>query len=208
MSVFKTLAILTSMFIVNAAHAELLINDNFNNNASGWPNFSASSSRDMGFAVIENGKYQLTPVQDRAYGVVAAPKQAKNGDVRLQSTFFMYAGLGAGGAGLVCRMKDMQNFYAFMVLGTGEWRISKADQGKVTVLTQGKVGGQVMAGAVDAKMTAECKGSQLTLSLAGRQVGSVRDSRFNSGKSGLFVAGEEAAGTSASFDSFSLDALN
>ena len=196
------------MLFLNAAHAELLINENFSSNANGWPNFSANSNRDLGLAVIENGKYQLTPVQDSAYGVLAAPKQAHDGGVRLQSSFFMYAGLGAGGAGLVCRMQDKQNFYAFIVLGTGDWRIAKADQGKVTVLSQGKLGSQVMAGAVDANMTAQCKGSQLTMSLAGRQVGSARDSRFNSGKSGLFVAAEQAAGTSASFDSFSLEALN
>ena len=203
--IFSSLAL--SAVFTSGAQAASLLSDDFSSNRNGWPNFAASSSRDLGFAVIENGKYQLTPVQDRAYGVVPAPKQASDGNVRMTSTFFMYAGLGAGGAGLVCRMQDMHNFYAFMVLGSGEWRISKAVKGTVTVLAQGSAGKQVMAGAVDAKLGAECKGGQLSLSLAGRQVGSARDSTFANGKAGLFVAGEQAAGTSAVFDDFSLDAL-
>lgn len=201
-------ALWLSTLCASGAHAASLLSDDFSSNRNGWPNFAATSSKDMGFAVIENGKYQLTPVQDRAYGVVPAPKQAVDGNVRMSSSFFMFAGLGAGGAGLVCRMQDMHNFYAFIVLGSGEWRISKAVKGVVSVLAQGKVGNQVMAGAVDANLGVECDGSQLRLSLSGREVGSARDSTFAAGKVGLFVAGEEAAGTSASFDSFSLDSLS
>ena len=51
--------------------------------------------------------------------------------------------------------------------------------GGVAVSAEGRAAAP-KAGAVDADMTAECKGSQLTMSLAGRQVGSARDSACDS----------------------------
>ena len=180
--------------------AEVVLDDRFDDPASGWPNAAATRDQDVGFAVYANGKYQMTPVKNRSYGVIRAPRQAEGGDVVVKSAFFMYAGLGNGGAGLVCRMQDLENFYAFIVVGSGEWRIARIEQAKATVLAQGSAGEQVMPGAVDADMTAACEGDRLTLSLAGRRAGEVRDTKFAGGDAGLFVIGEEAAGTSVSFD--------
>jgi hypothetical protein len=194
--------------VVCAAQAEVVIDDRFNDPKSGWPDFNAASDKDVGFAVYANGKYQMTPVKNRAYGLIKAPRRASGGDVRITSAFFMYAGLGAGGGGLVCRMQDLDNFYAFIVVGSGQWRIARVQRGEIAVLGDGSVGNQVMAGAVDAQMTAECRGDQLTLSLGGRRVGQVRDTAFANGEAGLFVAGEQAAGTSVSFDDYKLESLN
>jgi hypothetical protein len=204
----RVLMLILLLTVSAAARAEVVIDDRFNDASSGWPDFDAASDKDVGFAVYANGKYQMTPVKNRAYGLIKAPRQASGGDVRMSSAFFMYAGLGAGGAGLVCRMQDIDNFYAFIVVGSGEWRIARVQKGEATVLVNGAVDNQVMPGAVDAQMRAECKGDQLTLSLGGSRVGQVRDTVFSRGEVGLFVAGEQAAGTSASFDDFRLESLN
>jgi len=204
---YRPMLFLFLLFTTGLVQAAVIIDDRFNDPRSGWPDVSASSSRDVGFAVYANGKYQMTPVQDRAFGVIRAPRQASSGNVSVASRFFMYAGLGAGGAGVVCRMQDLDNFYAFIVVGSGEWRIARIEKGKVNVLASGSADPQVMPGAVDAVMEARCDGEQLSLSLAGKRVGEARDAVFASGSAGLFVAGEQAAGTSASFEDFRLSAL-
>ncbi len=204
----RVLMLILQLTVATAAQAEIVIDDRFNDPKSGWPDFNAASDKDVGFAVYANGKYQMTPVKNRAYGLIKAPRRASSGNIRMTSAFFMYAGLGAGGAGLVCRMQDLDNFYAFIVVGSGQWRIARVQRGETTVLRDGSVGKQVMAGAVDAQMTAECSGDQLTLSLGRSRVGQVRDAVFADGDAGLFVAGEQAAGTSVSFDDFKLESLN
>jgi hypothetical protein len=197
---FRTPMFVLMLAFAAASNAEVVLDDRFDDPASGWPDAGATRDQDVGFAVYANGKYQMTPVKNRAYGVIRAPRQAKGGDVKVTSAFFLYAGLGAGGGGLVCRMQDLENFYAFIVVGSGEWRIARIERGTASVLAQGSAGEQVMPGAVDAEMTAACEGDRLTLSLAGRRVGEVRDTKFAGGDAGLFVIGEEAAGTSISFD--------
>jgi hypothetical protein len=189
-----------------AQSARTVLHDSFDNPASGWPDNSERAYLDLGLGMYTGGKYQMTPISDHTYGIMPAPKQAQGADVRLRSTYFMYAGLGNGGAGVVCRFVDMRNFYAFMVVGAGAWKILKVVEGEGTVLAQGPVK-QVMPGAVDVELSAECSGSSLRLSVDGKAVGSVQDDTLSHGRSGLFVGAEQLAGTHAQFEDFVLQEL-
>jgi len=104
----------------------------------------------------------------------------------------------------VCRYRDHDNFYAFIATGAPGWIVMKVANGKATSLAQGRLPAGVMAGAVDAKLSAECTGDTLRLSVDGREVGRARDATFAGGSTGLLVMGEQAAGTSATFDNFTL----
>lgn len=190
----------------SAQSTHTILDDSFDDPNSGWPDNSERAYLDLGLGMYTGGKYQMTPISDHTYGIMPAPKQAQGADVRLRSTYFMYAGLGNGGAGLVCRFVDMRNFYAFMVVGAGAWKILKVVEGEGKVLAEGPVT-QVMAGAVDVQLTAECSGSRLTLSVDGAVVGSAQDQALRSGRSGLFVGGEQMAGTHAQFEDFVLQEL-
>ena len=158
---------------------------------------AATRSSDLGFAVYtDSGQYQLTPVQDQVFGFIPAPKQATGGEVRISSDLFLYAGLGAGAGGLGCRHQDHRNFYAFMARGDGIVAILKIKDGMATPLAQGTVK-QVMPGAVDTRLIAQCRGDTLSLDVEGGASISATDRDFSQGASGIFVIGEKLAGTSA-----------
>ena len=189
------------------ALAAELVRDNFSDSASGWQNKAATRDSDLGFAVYtDSGQYQMTPVPDNAFGFVPAPRQATGGDVRVESDLFLYAGIGAGAAGLGCRHQDHRNFYAFMARGDAVLMILKIKDGVVTPLAEGKVK-SIMAGSVDTRLSVECQGDTLRLSARGGSTLTARDSEFASGKSGVFVIGEKMAGTSVVFDNFELQQI-
>jgi len=177
-----------------------VLRDDFSNPSSGWPHAAATRDSDLGFAVYtDTGSYQLTPVRDQVFGFIAAPKQAAGGDVRIEADLFLYAGIGAGAAGVGCRHADHRNFYAFMARGDAVLMILKIKDGEVTPLAQGTVA-SVMPGSVDTRLVAECRGDTLTLSAKGGGKLSARDAELAGGSAGLFVIGEKMAGTSAMFD--------
>lgn len=190
------------------AAGTVVLRDDFSNASSGWPDNGADASRAKGFATYTpSGKYQMTPTQDSTYGVILAPVQPRSDDVRVDAEMFMYAGLGKGAAGLVCRFQDHDNFYGFIATGAPGWVLLKVRNGKGTNLAQGALPAGAMPGAVDTRIGAECEGDTLTLSIGGRQVGQARDTAFARGKSGLVVMAEHAAGTSATFDNVVLTGL-
>ncbi len=192
-----------SLAAVPALAADI-VRDNFSDSASGWQNKAATRDSDLGFAVYtDSGQYQMTPVHDNAFGFVPAPRQAGDGNVRVESDMFLYAGIGAGAGGLACRFKDHENFYGFIARGDAVLMIVKVKDGKVTPLAQGKVK-SIMAGSVDTRLSVECNGDTLRLKARDGSSLQAKDSDFTAGQSGLLVIGEKMAGTSAAFDNFVL----
>ena len=203
----RALAITLALAASASTTAQTLMQDDFSDPSSGWPNAAATRDSDAGFSVYtDSGKYQLTPVKDNTFGLVPAPRQAKGGDVRIETDLFLYAGLGAGAGGVACRARDMENFYGFIARGDGVVAIVKVKQGKPTALAQGMVKG-AMAGTVDTRFTVECKGDRLSLSAKGGGRIAATDGELQGGRSGVLVIGEQMAGTSAVFDDFVLEDL-
>lgn len=196
-------------FAAGAADAATqVLKDDFSDAASGWPNHAATHDADRGFSVYtDGGQYQITPVKDDTYGLIAAPRQAGGGDVRIESDLFLYAGLGAGAAGLACRAQDMNNFYAFLARGDGALLIARIKDGKPTPLAKGSVK-SVMTGSVDTRLSVECRGDALRFSARDGSRLEARDGTFANGKSGLLVIGQTMAGTSGAYDNFVLTDLD
>ena len=205
MTPFRPFALALFAFTLSLpAGAAEVMRDDFSDPKSGWSNFAATRDSDLGFAVYtDTGGYQMTPVADDTFGFIVAPKQAATGKVRIEADLFLYAGIGAGAAGVGCRYKDHKNFYAFMARGDAQLMILKIKDGVVTPLAQGAVK-SIMPGSVDTRLVAECHGSKLTLAAKGGAKLTATDADFAEGKAGLFVIGEKMAGTSAAFDNFVL----
>ena len=184
-----------------------MLRDDFSDVSSGWVDRAASRDSDQGFAVYtDSGQYQMTPVQDDTYGVVSAPRQA-GPDIEVAADLFLYAGIGRGAGGVACRIQDPKNFYAFIARGDGGIVIVRVRDGHATALAEGRVD-QVMAGAVETRISARCSGTDLALSASGSPTLTARDSTHVHGAAGLLVLGETLAGTSASFDNFELRATD
>ena len=202
----RVLAFALSLGLALPAAAAEILRDDFSSAASGWTNKAATRDSDLGFAVYTDaGQYQMTPVSDSTLGFIAAPRQADGGDVHMESDLFLYAGIGAGSGGLACRFQDHQNFYAFVARGDAVMAIVKVKDGQPTLLAQAKLK-SVMPGTVDTRLKVDCSGEELRFSAQDGGSIKARDSEFRSGKSGLVVAGQKMAGTSAVFDNFVLAA--
>lgn len=202
----RVLAFALSLGLALPAAAAEILRDDFSSPASGWTNKAATRDSDLGFAVYTDaGQYQMTPVSDSTLGFIAAPRQADGGDVHMESDLFLYAGIGAGSGGLACRFQDHQNFYAFVARGDAVMAIVKVKDGQPTLLAQAKLK-SVMPGTVDTRLKVDCSGEELRFSAQDGGSIKARDSEFRSGKSGLVVAGQKMAGTSAVFDNFVLAA--
>jgi hypothetical protein len=200
----KTLTFLLALTAAAPTFAAEILRDDFHSTASGWQNKAATTDKDLGFAVYtDSGKYQMTPVHDDTFGFIPAPRQAENGNVRIESDLFVYAGIGAGAGGLACRFQDHQNFYAFLVRGDAALLIVKIKNGKATPLAQGKVK-SVMAGTADTRLSVECNGDTLRFKAKNGSTLEARDGDLVAGRSGLVVIGQKMAGTSAAFDNFVL----
>ena len=194
-----------ALLCCTAAASDAVFRDDFSRHSSGWPH--ASGNR--GFSIYtDTGKYQLTPVDDMTFGIIPAPRQARSGNVRIEADLFMYAGIGAGASGLVCRQQDADNLYAFLLTGSPGWNIVKIVNGKLARLASSPLPRGVMAGAVDTRIAVECHGDTLRLFVGGKQIGQARDASFTTGDSGLMVMAENMAGTSATFDNFLLRDLS
>lgn len=204
MNPFRALASALVLVAAMPVAAQTVMQDDFSNPASGWPHVAATRDSDAGFSIYtDSGQYQLTPVKDNTFGLVPAPRQASGDNVRIETDMFMYAGLGAGAGGVACRAQDMENFYGFIARGDAVLLIVKVKDGQPTTLAQGRVK-SVMAGSVDTRFKVECRGDTLSFSATGGSRIEAKDSELRGGRSGLLVAGEQMAGTSAVFDNFVL----
>ncbi|MBL8300562.1 MAG: hypothetical protein JNN30_19665 [Rhodanobacteraceae bacterium] len=198
---FLLISLLLSCGVASAGE---VFEDDFSDDQSGWPNTQVADHNAIGIALYNgSGEYQMTPLDDATYGVLPAPRQAKGGDVTVNAKVFLTTGVGVGAAGVVCRQKGNDNFYAFLVTGNHTWAISKMQAGTATTLARGKFDG-AMPNIADVEITGNCQGSSLRMELDGSEVGRASDEAFAMGESGLIVLGEKTAGTSAVFDHFRL----
>lgn len=182
--------------------------DDYSDSGSGWIDTQVADHQAKGIALYNgSGGYQMTPVDDATYGIVPAPKQAEGGDIQVEAGLFLYTGVGQGTGGVVCRHRDNNNFYAFMVSGGHGYAILKVQGGKAETLASGRFEG-VMPNMADLRIGARCEGSSLKLMLDGDVVAEADDAAHAGGHVGLIVMGEKMAGTSAVFDDFELRSIS
>lgn len=210
----KTLPVLLALAVLaastaTAAPSRSVFRDDFSDTGSGWSDnreaVQRGHSRGLGI-YDESGHFQMTPLEDNTIGLLPAPRQADTGNVRLRSTLFLLVSDGQGGAGVFCRARDRDNFYAFIVSPT-RWSIVRIQQGDSKLLANGELPAQVMPGAADGVLGAECNGDTFTLRFNDRQMGSVQDAGWNEGESGLLVVGTKLGSTNAQYDDFQLEEL-
>lgn len=198
-------AVMAMAAAVGAAEHRVF-SDDFSSADSGWTHAPVADHNAKGISLYDdNGGYQMTPLDNVTYGVALAPAQAASANVHAQSDLFLYTGVGAGTAGLICRY-SRGNFYGFMVTGAHEYAIIRVQNDVPTQLASGSFEG-MMPNVADVTISARCNGSQLQMALGGEVVAEAQDSEFSSGASGLVVVGEKMAGTSAVFDNFALSEL-
>ncbi len=197
-------ALLLTIALPAAAAERPVFSDDFSTDTSGWVNTQVVDHNARGIALYDGfGGYQMTPLQDGTFGLMPAPRQAAGGDVRIEAALFLTTSVGQGTAGVVCRQRDNDNFYAFMVSGGHRAAIVKVAAGQVTTLASGSFEG-FMPNIAEVRLGARCEGDGLQLTIDGAVVAEATDADLSAGRSGLIVMGERTAGTSAVYDDFAL----
>lgn len=202
-----SLALVLALAAPAAFAQSVVLQDDFSSTASGWADNREATAlgHTRGLGVYDDmGHFQMTPLEDNTMGLLPAPRQASGGDVAIRTTMFLYTSAGSGAAGVFCRAQDRDNFYGFLVNHGGAWNIVRSQDGDATSLASGALPPQVMPGAVDGVLEAECRGSTLTLRFNGKAMGSADDGTFAAGQSGLMVVGTDLGATNAQYDDFTL----
>ncbi|HNT22803.1 MAG TPA: hypothetical protein PKM21_00440 [Anaerolineales bacterium] len=105
--------------------------------------------------------------------------------------------------GVVCRFIDTNNLYRFVLDIDGYYEISKRVEGEFTVIESGSGQGVFKTSGVN-HIQADCQGPNLTLTVNGTKLLTVRDVELFAGKTGLIVGANGDPQADVLFDNFKL----
>ncbi len=181
------------------APGSLLFHDDFSDTSSGWKLWDSPE------ATIDynEGALQFL-VNQTNYDYWSLPgKQYSNVVLAVDATL-------AGGPtdndfGLICRMQDDYNFYAFLISSDGYGGIIKVKDGLYQVLNNQEgleYGDMINQGQAANQLRADCSGTQLVLYVNHQKFLEVEDSDFQSGDIGLIAGSYSQPGVDIRFDNF------
>ncbi len=178
----------------------ILFQDDFSDASGKWTQASA----EQGSLKIENGAYQMT-VSTPNYELPALSGHSYR-DVRLEVQATRLSGPMQNLFGLICRARDAQNFYFFIISSDGYYAIGRVMAGQVSLLGQEMMAynDAIRQGENTNTLQFECLGQALTGSVNGRLIASTQDADFATGDAGLITGAFEESGVEISFDNFSV----
>lgn len=176
----------------------LLFQDDFSDAKSGWD----SLINEDGITDYDNGQYRIL-VNTTNTDVWANP------GLNFTNTIIEVDATKAGGddnndLGVICRYKDSNNFYFFVISSDGYYGIGKFIDGQQVLIGMESMPptDAVRQGNATNHIQAECNGSTLRLVVNGQQMAETTDSDFTSGDAGLLAGSFENPGTDILFDNF------
>jgi hypothetical protein len=175
------------------------------NNISNTTVFPTERESDYG-VYYANGSYHMYAEPDNSYVLVGDAGVVQDGIVEVDAT--LITGDEDAAVAVVCRARDLDNYYSLGTLRNGHAFIRKSRNDEYITLAGGDhsvaIGGDLTAPHI----RGECVGSRLTLYVNGQKIEEVEDSEFEAGEVGLWVnAGPDATTLAhASFDNFEVHA--
>ena len=186
---------------------EILLEDDFSGD-SDWGTLTDSDSsveyqnNGLNMRVFrENFVIWSTP-NDQNYGTVHMEVTVINNDTDPTTAF-----------GFICAQQTKEwSFYYLAVTPGREYAIIKATDGESDVFLTGSAGwassNVIPTEASSYRVGADCGNGRLTLYVDGRQVASVTDNTYGTGRVGLFTwSGDKASSANVTFDDFLLTSL-
>jgi len=177
----------------------VLFEDDFSKTSSGWDSTSGAD----GLTDYVDGTYHIRIDTDN-FDLWANP--GKNfTDTRTEVDAALVAGPEDNDFGLLCRYKDVDNYYFGIVASDGFFGFGKMIEGEQTLL--GEDGSLYTTELMNSgnsvnHLRLDCVGSTLTLYINGTQAGSVEDTDLTSGDVGLIAGTFDTTGVEIEFDNF------
>lgn len=126
----------------------------------------------------------------------------KFSDVMIQTDAIKVGGPNNNSYGVICRMVDEENFYAFIISSDGYAGILKVIEGKYELLNNNSMEffAEIVAGDAVNQLTAVCDNNQLSLAINGKIALQVEDTSFSTGDVGFLVGTFAEPGVEILFD--------
>jgi hypothetical protein len=181
-----------------AQSGAVLFSDDFTNPNSGWDAWTQNGSA----VSYQDGVLRIY-VAETQYSFWSRPGKRYE-DALIQVDAVRIAGPEDNDMGILCRYKDEDNFYAFLISSDRYGGIMKVKDGQYNLLTGDTLGyyDAIKTGDQINTIGAGCVGSTLTLTVNGVQLASVTDSDFTSGEVGVIAGTYDQAGVDIAFDNF------
>lgn len=179
---------------------DVLFQDDFSNSASGWDRVKAVE----GEANYGQDFYNIRVLQPR-HSVWANPGLSFT-DVRIEVDAFKSGGPDNNSFGVICRAKDKDNFYFFILSSDGYYGIGRYN-GQEQVLLGSKAmqpSEKILKGEATNHIRADCIGDRLALYVNGEKIAEAQDSQLPSGDVGLIAGTFDTPGTDIRFSHFSV----
>jgi hypothetical protein len=177
---------------------KVLFKDDFSNTSGGW-----TTQRDENTIIdYENGGFRIW-VNRPNFDYWSVPG-LRFTDVSIDVDARKLAGPDDNDYGIICRYKDQDNFYGFLISSDGYYGISKRKNGDHTI-----IGGQGMRpnASIHKSTTinhihADCIGSTLTLYVNDEKMAQVTDADYTVGDVGLLAGSFTQPGVDVFFQNF------
>jgi serine/threonine protein kinase len=155
--------------------------DQFNNPNSGWPTYSGDNGQ-SGY-VSDGYKIQVDAPDQQ---IIAVPGQLFS-DIVIEITATQVTGPEDAYYGALCRYKDDQNYYYFIVGSDGYYSIGKIAGGANFTLSETNTSQAILPATNQNFLRAECNSDTLSLSANDQMLTEVHDSDFTIGDVGLLA---------------------
>ncbi|HSM25877.1 MAG TPA: hypothetical protein VK856_13525 [Anaerolineaceae bacterium] len=178
----------------------VLFNDSFDNVESGWRTWINDGS----FVIYqaEGLRFYL----DQPNVDFWSSPGLKFDDTRVEIEAIKIDGPDNNLLGLICRMQDEKNFYAFVISSDGYGGIYKVLEGEYVLLNGHTLefSPSIYKGNAINYLSATCDGNELRLDTNGEHLFTVNDDQFTSGDIGLIVGSFEDPGVNIYFDNITV----
>lgn len=177
--------------------ANILFEDDFSNPNSGWDSFEDAD----GATDYDNGTYRISLYTDTMFYWANPYKDFD--DVAIEVQAQKTSGGDDMQYGVICRHKDVNNWYALVITGDGYATIRKRyNGGELEYITDWVQVSAINTGNSGNSLRAECIGNKLTLFVNGAEAISVIDGDITSGDAGLMAGTFDQPNTEVRFDNF------
>jgi hypothetical protein len=181
----------------------VLFQDNFSQDSSGWPRLQAST----GIRAYADHSYQIS-VTEPGTLLLANPGKDFPGDVSITVDARKTGGPDDNYIGILCHYQNADNYYMLSITSDGYSGVSMRKDGQDTLISPGlkflKMAGIKKGNATNA-LRADCIGESLSLYANGKQVSQAYNKSLTGGDAGLAVrSGKIPGGAAVRFEHFTV----
>jgi hypothetical protein len=182
----------------NGPNNQILFQDDFSDPTSGWVT-QRSANQIMDY---EKNSFRIW-VNQPNFDYWSVPN-LRFTDIRIEVTASKVAGPDDNDFGIICRYKDSNNFYSFLISSDGYFGISKRKDGVHQIIgAEGmKHSTKILSGNAKNRLRADCIGTSLILYVNDEKLLETQDSDFAVGDVGLLAGSFNSTGVDILFNSF------